>query len=116
MIKKLCSFSGCNNFAEDGSCYCSEHKKEKKTVPFKNAVRRNTNLYQSKEWRKLRRQCLKNQPCCVWCGSTVDLTVDHIIPPEGNQDLFLNENNLQTLCKDCHRIKTANEIRERKNK
>ena len=47
------------------------------------------------------------------CGSTENLTVDHIIDPRGNPDLFYEENNLQTLCKDCHRLKTAQEITER---
>jgi 5-methylcytosine-specific restriction endonuclease McrA len=36
------------------------------------------------------------------------------VGPRGNEELFFDENNLQTLCHSCHAIKTAQEIRERK--
>lgn len=37
--------------------------------------------------------------------------VDHIIPHEGNLELFWDENNIQSLCKSCHDRKTAGEGR-----
>lgn len=47
---------------------------------------------------------------CVKCGSKVMLEVDHIIADAkgGSNDM----SNLQTLCKDCHSIKTKKEISE----
>ena len=50
----------------------------------------------------------KNQ--CVKCGSRNDLEVDHIVSDAkgGNSSM----NNLQTLCKVCHSIKTKKEISE----
>jgi 5-methylcytosine-specific restriction protein A len=34
---------------------------------------------------------------------------DHIIPHKGDQALFWDTNNHQSLCKDCHDYKTATE-------
>lgn len=46
---------------------------------------------------------------CVKCGATQDLEVDHIhnVAQGGTHHL----NNLQTLCKPCHREKTRKEMR-----
>lgn len=114
MIKKLCKFSGCNNYALENKSYCKEHYNPSK--PFSKAVRSNENLYQSSRWRNLRKLHLEKYDYCVMCGSRSDLTVDHIITPRGNEDLFFSAENLQTLCKSCHRFKTALEIKERRNR
>ena len=110
-IKKLCNYPSCQCFAIEGHNYCNEHYVEHK--PFENAVRSNEGLYNTQAWRTLRKNHLIHNPRCVMCGSTENLTVDHIIDPRGNPGLFYEENNLQTLCKDCHRLKTAQEITER---
>lgn len=116
MIRKLCTASGCNLFSVAGSCYCEEHKAKAdkmKQKPFANATRSNP-FYQTSQWRKLRKEHLEENPFCVVCGTDKDLSVDHITDPRGNEELFFNEGNLQTLCRLHHRIKTAKEIRERK--
>lgn len=115
-IVKLCNYPGCNEFTIPHSIYCSKHKEHsnKKRIAFRNAKRSNEAFYNTSEWRKLKKKHLKENNYCVWCGSNNDLSVDHIIPPRGNTDLFFNENNLQTLCKNCHRIKTTQEIQKRK--
>jgi 5-methylcytosine-specific restriction protein A len=113
MKRYICRFPGCNKLLETPG-YCEEHKIEK--VPFQNAVRHNEELYKTVEWRKLKKEHLKENEYCVRCGTEENLTVDHIISPLGNTELFFNPNNLQTLCVACHRIKTANEINERRMK
>lgn len=113
MIKKICSFPCCSSFAMDGSCYCEKHYKPR--VPFEGAVRANEALYRTARWRALRNKVLEAEPYCCVCGSTVDLTVDHKIPPRGDEELFFDFYNLQVLCRDCHRIKTNNEIFSRKS-
>ena len=35
--------------------------------------------------------------------------VDHIIPHKGDEALFWDEDNLQSLCTPCHNQKTARE-------
>lgn len=59
---------------------------------------------------KQRQQTLKRDHYqCVKCGSTERLEVDHIknVASGGGHNL----DNLQTLCKTCHRQKTLGEMR-----
>ena len=112
-IVRLCSSPNCNEFAVIHSVYCSKHKQEsdKKRVAFQNARRYNSKLYKTQKWQRLRKKHLKDNNYCVFCGSRHNLTVDHIVPPKGKEDLFFNEDNLQTLCHSCHVIKTLKEIK-----
>lgn len=65
-------------------------------------------------WVKLRKAVLnRDKRLCVPCSDrgvyTVATAVDHIIPKsEGGTD---DMNNLQSICKDCHSEKTAQEAR-----
>ncbi|WP_241685244.1 HNH endonuclease signature motif containing protein [Companilactobacillus metriopterae] len=45
---------------------------------------------------------------CIRCGMKGQLG-DHIIPSEDDWENRLNINNLETLCNDCHRLKTKRE-------
>jgi 5-methylcytosine-specific restriction protein A len=111
MRKYICNHPGCSELLNERG-YCSKHKKE--SIPFANAIR--SNNYNNSKWRKLRANHIRNNPECCICGTTIGLTVDHIIPPIGNEELFYDESNLQTLCQEHHRLKTAAEIRDRRNK
>lgn len=119
MKLNLCKYAGCS--ALTPNYYCAKHKAlsdkrraEHNKKAFQNAVRSNQNLYHTQRWRTLRASIIAKYKVCLVCGSSENLTVDHIIAPRGNEELFFNENNLQTLCKSCHRIKTAREIQERR--
>lgn len=47
--------------------------------------------------------------CCILCGDTQELHTDHIIPlSQGGNNEF---ENLQTLCKKCHELKTGRPLR-----
>lgn len=63
-------------------------------------------LYKTQQWLKLRRYQLSIQPCCAYCdaqGAVVAATVvDHIKPHKGDEDLFFDPLNLQSLCKQHH--------------
>lgn len=63
-------------------------------------------LYNSRAWQFLRRQQLLAQPLCKMCGDLGHLVgaevVDHKTPHKGDLNLFLDQNNLQSLCKLCH--------------
>lgn len=74
-------------------------------------------FYSSSAWIKLRNHKRLLNPLCEHCLRLDILTpyhtIDHIKPIiEGGQALDLN--NLQTLCKQCHAIKTGKETSKRK--
>lgn len=56
-------------------------------------------------WQSLTRVQLAQQPFCAECGTTEDLTVDHVLPLArgGRSEL----SNVQTLCRSCNGIKEA---------
>lgn len=115
-IKKLCIQSGCNEFTEENTSFCKKHLEEylqhRKETAFKTAKRTNTHLYNTTEWRTLRKQKLSINPICEICSSQFNLEIHHIKAPKGNIHLFFNINNLQTLCKTCHQHQTQKETRK----
>ncbi|WP_285082717.1 HNH endonuclease [Kingella kingae] len=58
------------------------------------------------KWRKARQLFLQNHPLCVYCQRAGKITpanvVDHIVPHQGNQNLFWDNSNWQALCSRCH--------------
>lgn len=64
-------------------------------------------LYSTKRWQDLRLKVfLRDLFICRMCGriegNSALLVCDHIRPHRGDQRLFWDEANLQTLCKSCH--------------
>lgn len=59
-----------------------------------------------RRWDKARRNHLDVNPWCVFClllGTHTQATVvDHRIPHRGNELLFWDETNWQSLCAPCH--------------
>jgi 5-methylcytosine-specific restriction protein A len=57
-------------------------------------------------WQKARLTWLQEQPLCVMCKLqgrvTLAQVVDHIAPHQGNQALFWDRRNWQSLCKSHH--------------
>jgi hypothetical protein len=64
-------------------------------------------------WERARLVFINQHPLCAECERnglvTVGREVDHIIPHKGDQTLFWDEANWQTLCHECHSRKTAME-------
>lgn len=62
-------------------------------------------------WRAARLVHLAEFPLCNECEKHKIITeatiVDHITPHRGNQELFWNPENWQSLCAACHNRKTA---------
>ena len=106
--KKPCKFPSCPELTEGN--YCPSHQKESE---HKRSSRPYKKLYNSIQWQQLRKQVLNKQPLCVECLKAKRITpatvVDHIKPHKGNEKLFYDISNLQSLCKSCHDRKTAKE-------
>lgn len=78
-------------------------------------------LYDLPAWESLRREAFQRDALtCALCGrvcvgrypAASSPVCDHIRPHRGDLRLFLDPDNLQTLCKDCHdRAKQGQEAR-----
>ena len=104
MPTRLCTEPRCGNPAAYRG-RCTTH-----APPHEQATHPNRHIYNTKRWRILRRTILHTQPLCP-CGH-IATDVDHIqaIQDGGNP---WNPTNLQPLCRQCHGMKTAQELRAR---
>lgn len=106
--KKPCAYPGCPKLT-DGR-YCEEHE----TVHREQRVSAAGRGYDSR-WQRERKRFLKEHPLCIKCmdeGKYVRATVvDHIKPHRGDQTLFWDKGNWQSLCKHHHDVKTMTEDR-----
>lgn len=63
-------------------------------------------LYNTKRWHRLRWYQLKDNPLCAFCKRLGKVTpasiADHIKAHRGDEVLFFDPKNLQSLCKSCH--------------
>ena len=70
-------------------------------------------FYQSKAWKKTRRYIfLRDMGLCVRCGKPGDIVHHKIHLTPNNIDdpsISLNEDNLETLCRECHAIEHEGE-------
>jgi 5-methylcytosine-specific restriction protein A len=103
-----CSHQGCPNLVESGRIYCDAHKSRH----VNDYVRRHPEYqkqYSSQQWMAYRKQFLAAHPLCINYDSCHNLAtvVDHIVDHNGNQVLFWQPNNHQSMCKQCHDKKTA---------
>jgi 5-methylcytosine-specific restriction protein A len=63
----------------------------------------------TKEWEHARAEFLACHPSCSFCNAPATV-VDHKTPHRGNQRLFWDRANWQTLCLPCHnRVKQRQE-------
>ncbi|HEY8606620.1 MAG TPA: HNH endonuclease signature motif containing protein [Noviherbaspirillum sp.] len=57
-------------------------------------------------WQKARDRFLASNPLCVYCECdgrvTAATVVDHIAAHRGNEELFWDQTNWQSLCAPCH--------------
>lgn len=92
--KRSCGHPGCPALS-DGP-YCPAHKPR----PWQGAGKGRG----GRPWRRIREQVLAEEPFCRLCGAPSE-EVDHIRPKaNGGSDA---RENLQGLCRSCHRRKTA---------
>ena len=106
-----CSQLGCTNIRSRLNTYCTEHggKNTIDTDKRKEFV----SMYQTTQWRTLRQVQLSKQPLCESCMSLGKVSqashVDHVFPwAKINKSAFYT-NLFQSLCPECHSVKTADE-------
>ena len=103
-----CHHPGCPELVPSGEKYCEKHK-----PLHPEEVRSAGSRGYNRAWQKARKQYLDANPLCVKCmqeGRYVKATVvDHIVPHRGDQKLFWDRSNWQSLCKKHHDLKTGNE-------
>lgn len=73
-------------------------------------------LYKTARWQQLRMRVFirdlftcQDKDCGRIEGDTSQLVADHIKPHRGDERLFWDEANIQTLCKPCHDTKKQKE-------
>lgn len=109
--KSICRHTGCGKLI-DGSGYCEPHGKlhqQQADAQRESASKRGYN----RRWQKARATYLARNPLCAHCRdgglAAAAAVVDHIIPHKGDQSLFWDTANWQSLCKPHHDKKTATE-------
>ena len=102
-----CSILSCKAPKSFGTGFCELHG-GKRSEKYK----KNSKLYQSVQWKKLRQSVLSTQPICKSCLSRGIIkqseAVDHVFPHRQDPLRFLL-NIYQGLCVACHTQKTKHE-------
>lgn len=81
----------------------------------RNTTRTKTRRTNSTRWMRLSRRLRRTVGCCEQCGTTHNLTVDHIWPVSIRPDLEYDTDWMRVWCADCNRrrgnaLPTAAEI------
>lgn len=63
-------------------------------------------VHSTRRWTRAARRQVRRQPWCAECGSTENLTADHIVVLAAGGDPW-SAANLQTLCATCNSNKGA---------
>lgn len=108
----LCSMLGCKEPHAVRSSLCSKHGGSKADTVERKA---SNGMYQTALWRGIRARQLSKQPLCASClcsGRVSEAAhVDHVFPWNKIGKHAFAANLFQSLCHECHSVKTANEQR-----
>ena len=113
MPHRLCSESGCPNFARPKSSRCDAHAREYERERSRRRREATKGSYKRKLWQTTRRKVLSRDPICKSCGKRLSEEVDHVLPLAEDDSRPYALEGLQGLCSACHRAKTARENSER---
>lgn len=100
-----CPHPGCGVPIPRKDRWCPEHTRQHARQDSQRRNRDRTGEYGSR-WQRLREIILGRSPLCACCEAHSQVrpanVVDHIVDHKGDQRLFWDESNLQTLCTPCH--------------
>lgn len=102
----------------------NKHRIKEKAIPYKHQAKENeARFYNLVSWRNLRNSYIKQHPFCELCEAEGRIRlaeeIHHRKPyltganDEEKLNLLLDEDNLMSLCRDCHH-KIHNELRAKK--
>lgn len=109
-----CRSPSCSALVSGAEGYCDKHKVQQRKQEDQRRGSSTARGYNYR-WQKARATFLKRHPLCMCsdckqAGRVMAATVvDHITPHKGDQDLFWDTSNWQSMSKPCHDKKTANE-------
>ena len=108
-----CSQLGCKNIRSKLNSYCLEHGG---LDSIKTDERKEfTSMYQTNHWRKVREIQLSKQPLCQSCLTTGRVSmanhVDHLFKWNAIGKQAFYNNIFQSLCVECHSVKSGLEKR-----
>jgi len=112
--QRPCKYPGCPHLTDHKTGYCDTHLRQTRQQYDRERGTSTERGYDAR-WRRYRKSYLAKHPLCEYCLDktppiiTPAKVVDHIIPHRGDYDLFWDENNWKSSCKECHDIKTARE-------
>lgn len=94
-LKKICNYPNCGKLIEKGKSYCTEHYKS------------HDGRYKRTYWKKVRKAKIARNCFCELCekkGKYIKTEiVHHIKDAQEHVDLFFDIDNLQSLCRSCHK-------------
>lgn len=102
--RRGCAVFGCPDLAEEGSPYCSRHRKimDKQYNKYERAA--DVNKKYGRVWKRIRDKYAKEHPLCEQCLKEGRVTlmdeVHHIVPI--SQGGTHDPSNLMSLCQSCH--------------
>jgi 5-methylcytosine-specific restriction protein A len=110
-LKKPCHYPGCPVLVEAGQTYCKKHRdivnrEKNKRYNKQKRDKEMQKFYNSSSWKKLRKIKLNKDPLCERCLKMdrirVADVVHHIKEAKEHPELRLREDNLMSLCHNCH--------------
>lgn len=108
---KTCAHPGCSALVGRGRCPVHRRALQRQVDANRGSARERG---YTRSWDKARLVYLGEHPLCAECQRqgrvTAGTIVDHIIPHRGDQQLFWDRANWQTLCGACHGRKTLEEM------
>jgi 5-methylcytosine-specific restriction protein A len=107
-----CASYHCKAPSIKGSVYCTDHAPIQKTSKTREAFNA---PYKSKAWAAIRARQLSREPLCAACKLEGRINqanhVDHVFPWAAIGEQAFTRNLFQSLCPECHGIKSGLEKR-----
>ena len=105
--RSRCAALRCTLSSVPGSSMCADHAPARRQAP----SREDLHQYKSRAWQTMRTAQLSRFPLCAGCQDRGQVraasVVDHVWPWRAIGSDAFKVNRLQSLCPDCHSVKTG---------